>query len=102
MPRKKSQSGPTRTLIVRVSEQIDDDLRAAAAGLGVDVSNLVRLIFSEQLPTYLLRGVDARQRAEAARSKLAHAAAAGPATSGQTITEPKPAPGAPPTRDLDI
>src|SRR6266545_2942615 len=71
MPRKKSGTIWTKTLIVRLSEQQDGDLRVAAESLGMDVSNLVRLIFTEHLPSYMERAENAAQRAAAARAKVA-------------------------------
>jgi hypothetical protein len=77
MPRKKTGTIWTETLIVRLSEQQDDDLRKTAEALGMDVSNLVRLIFTEHLPAYMERAEGAAQRAEAARANVAKGA--GPA-----------------------
>jgi antitoxin component of RelBE/YafQ-DinJ toxin-antitoxin module len=73
MPRKKGASVGSHVLLVRVNERIDQDLHIAAEGLGIDISNLVRMVLIEQLPTYIERGIDARKRAEAAREKAAEA-----------------------------
>ena len=70
MPRKKGVTDETRPLIVRIAVRLDDDLRLAAQGLGVDVSNLVRMVLIEHVPTYIERGLDARRRAESARGKV--------------------------------
>jgi len=69
MPRKKGTVG-TKTLIVRLTEQLHADLRIGADGLGMDVSNLVRMILVEHVPTYIERGRDARRRAESARAEV--------------------------------
>lgn len=73
MPRKKGKdarsSGPQ--LVVRITEPLDLDLRCASDLLGVDMSNLVRMILTEHTPDYLKRGFDAKKRSEAARSLIA-------------------------------
>lgn len=73
MPRKKGETSWTKTLIVRISERQDEDLRIAAGGLGMDVSNFVRFLFTEHVPEYIARGEDAAERAAAARAKVAKA-----------------------------
>ncbi|MFO0798287.1 MAG: hypothetical protein U0804_12490 [Gemmataceae bacterium] len=103
MPRKKGGTVGTRTLIVRVHEQVDLDLRTAAEGLGVDVSNLVRMIFVERLPEYIERGLDARRRAEAARAKAERPGPATKPVTGKTDhTVSPPNSGGQATRNLDI
>lgn len=64
MPRKKNPNiGPkTMQLVVRVSDQLNVDLRTASEGLGVDVSNLVRMILTEHVSEYLERGSRAKKR----------------------------------------
>jgi hypothetical protein len=71
MPKKKNETAWTKTLIVRISQQQDEDLRIAAEVLGLDVSNLVRVLLTEHLPDYMARGKDAANRAAAARVKAA-------------------------------
>jgi hypothetical protein len=59
MPKKKpSQSDevPAVQLAVRVPKALFDALQAAAAGLNVDLSNLVRLALSEHVGEYVERG----------------------------------------------
>lgn len=70
MPRKMGPKVRTKTVVLRVPTQQHEDLQTAARGLGIDVANLVRMIFTETLPTYIERGVVARRRAEAARAKV--------------------------------
>ena len=90
MPRKKGTVG-TKTLIVRLSQRQDEDLRIAAEGLGLDVSNLVRLIFIEQVPAYIERGRDAKLRAESARAKVGKGARpTGKPAKGKPNTNAKP------------
>lgn len=87
MPKKKGKPVGSKTLIVRVNGQTDEDLRTAAEGLGLDVSNLVRLIFVEQLPVYIERGRDARIRAESARLSASESSAV---KKGRPRAKPKP------------
>jgi hypothetical protein len=90
MPRKKGVEPKSRTLIIRLSEQMDEDLRTTAAGLGIDVSNLVRMIFVEQLPTYIERGLDARRRAKSARAKVGEPEAATKPVPSESDAETRP------------
>jgi hypothetical protein len=83
MPRKKGGTAWTKTLIVRISERQDEDLRIAAGGLGMDVSNLVRLLFTEHVPEYIARGEDAAQRAASARERVAKPKPAKPTDSDE-------------------
>src|SRR5438270_636068 len=71
MPRKKSGTAWTKTLIVRISGRQDEDLRIAAEALGMDVSNFVRFLLVEHLPEYMARGESAARRARVARAKAA-------------------------------
>lgn len=90
MPRKKSAIPWTKTLIVRLSARQHEDLNIAAAGLGLDVSGLVRLIFIEQVPAYIERGRAAEQRSEAARAKAGEDVPPAKAVKGKPGTKAKP------------
>lgn len=71
MPRKKDDK-PARgspQLVVRLSAQLDKDLRAAAGGLDLDVSNMVRMLLTEHLGDYIRRGVRARKELREARAE---------------------------------
>lgn len=106
MPRKKNIAGETCPLIVRIPVQIDRDLRLAADLLGVNVSNLVRLVLIENIPTYIDRGLDARKRAEQARARAEQADRPGSRTTGQgkakSQSDDTPQPGEQGNRSLDI
>ena len=62
MPRKKTdppaRGSPQR--VVRLSDRLDRDVKAAA-GLDLDVSNLVRMVLTAHLGEYIDRGRRARQ-----------------------------------------
>lgn len=90
MPRKKGGTVGTKTLIVRLSQRQDEDLRIAAEGLGLDVSNLVRLIFIEQVPAYIERGREAKLRAEAARANVETGAGPAKRRKGKPGAKAKP------------
>ena len=68
MPKRKAANpaGTAPQLVVRVSRELDGDLRAAAA-LDIDVSNLVRMVLAEHLGGYIERGVLARKKLREAR-----------------------------------
>ena len=72
MARKaKAKLGMKRTtktpqLVVRVSGELDGHLRAAAQGLGLDLSGLVRMMLTEHVAAYIERGLAAKARANAA------------------------------------
>lgn len=72
MPRTKSGAvGPkAMQLVVRLNPQLDADVRAAAGGLGIDVSNLVRMVLTEHIAEYIGRGLSARKRTTVAREKV--------------------------------
>ena len=90
MPRTKGGTvGPkAMQLVVRLNPQLDADVRAAAGGLGIDVSNLVRMVLTEHIAEYIGRGLSARKRATVARENV------------PSPSEPDAA--APPVRFLDI
>jgi len=64
MPRKKGDKPKTRSpqLVVRIPDLLEKDLLSAADGLGVDLSNLVRMILTEHVGEYSERGRIARER----------------------------------------
>jgi hypothetical protein len=94
MPRKKTSTGWTKVLMIRISEQQDKDLRIAAEALGLDLSNLVRLIFTEHLPEYMARGEGAARRAADARAKAVKEASDADAKPTDSDGEP--------TRNLEV
>jgi len=65
---KASRTSPQ--LVVRLSDQQDEDLKAAAEGLDLDVSNLVRMILTEHLSEYIHRGLKAKKKLREARAEL--------------------------------
>jgi hypothetical protein len=68
MPRKKQPDVVASMQIVfRVGEPLYLALQAAAAGLGVDLSNLLRMILAENIGQYLARGRKAAAALEQAR-----------------------------------
>lgn len=73
MPRKKSSKAMHQSiqLVVRVPEVLERDLMLAAEGLGLDQSNLVRMILTEHVAEYIERGQGALVRTKAARKKKA-------------------------------
>ena len=72
MPRTKGGAvGPkAMQLVVRLNVQLDADVRAAAEGLGIDVSNLVRMVLTEHIAEYIGRGLSARKRVGVAGEKM--------------------------------
>jgi hypothetical protein len=80
MPKKK-QSGETAVQVVfRVPQSLHEAVQAAAQGLGLDLSNLLRMVLSEHVAEYIERGKRAAAALEQAR------AAAQPAPAGSTRT----------------
>jgi hypothetical protein len=53
-------------LVVRISEDLDQNLRKAADGLGLDLSGLVRMVLTEHVAEYVRRGIKSRQDVQAA------------------------------------
>ncbi len=90
MPKRKAAGsvGAAPQLVVRVSRELDGDLRAAAAALDIDVSNLVRMVLTEHLGEYIERGVLARKKLREARAKLAGPGAGVPAPAEATSNRP--------------
>jgi hypothetical protein len=68
----KRQNGrskkPSPQLVVRLPPDMNEDLREAARGLGMDVSDLVRMMLKLNLPSYLKQARDARDRMAELRS----------------------------------
>jgi hypothetical protein len=80
MPRKK-QSGETAVQVVfRVPQSLHDAVQAAAQGLGLDLSNLLRMMLAEHVAEYIERGKRAAAALEQARAE------AQPAPAGATQT----------------
>jgi hypothetical protein len=68
MPRKKQSAEVSAVQVVfRVPRDLHDALLTAASGLGLDLSNLLRLVLTERLPEYLERGRQAAAALEQAR-----------------------------------
>jgi hypothetical protein len=105
MPRKKSQpADPSTQIVFRLPVPLYEALRAAADSLGLDVSNLLRMMIAEKVPEYIDRGrraalalAEARRGAPAAaEADLSQggppaAAEAGQDQAGAAATPPQPA-----------
>jgi hypothetical protein len=59
VPKKKQRGGdeaPAVQVVFRLPQNLHDALQAAAAGLGLDLSNLLRMMIAEHVPEYVERG----------------------------------------------
>jgi hypothetical protein len=80
MPRKKQPSeAPAVQVVFRVPQVLHDALTTAAAGLSVDLSNLLRMMIAEHVAEYIERG----RRAAAALGQARAQAGLGPAAEEQ-------------------
>jgi hypothetical protein len=71
VPKKKQSSeGPPIQIVFRVGKTMHDALLTAAAGLGVDLSNLLRMMIAEKIPEYIERGRRAAAALEQATRKV--------------------------------
>ena len=70
MPRKKNKSGelPVVQIVFRITRDLHDALLTAAAGLGLDTSNLLRMMVAEHVAAYIERGKRAAVALEQARA----------------------------------
>jgi hypothetical protein len=77
MPKKKKQvpETPQVQIVFRVPQDLYQALQAAAAGLAVDLSNLLRMLVREHVAEYVARGQRAAAALEQARAEVAQAAA---------------------------
>ena len=77
MPKKKRLDEDQAVQVVfRVPRGFHDALQAAAAGLGLDLSNLLRMMVAEHVAEYVERGRRAAAALEEARLAASPAAAA--------------------------
>lgn len=58
-------------LVVRISEDLDRNLRKAADGLELDLSGVVRMILSEHVAEYIRRGIKSRKAVQKALAEAA-------------------------------
>jgi hypothetical protein len=102
VPKKKQQPDavPAAQVVFRLPQNLHDALQLAAAGLGLDLSNLLRMMIAEHVPEYIERG----RRAAAALAQTGAQATPAPAAevrgaagAGSTIKVPIR-----PKRSLDI
>jgi hypothetical protein len=70
MPKKK-QPGEAETLqiVFRVPKELHNALQTAGAGLGLDLSNLLRMLIAEHVAEYIERGRRAAAALEQARGQ---------------------------------
>ena len=75
MPRKKNKSGelPVVQIVFRITRDLHDALLTAAAGLGLDLSNLLRMMVAEHVAEYIDRGKRAAVALEQARAQVREA-----------------------------
>ena len=99
MPRKKQSGEPPAVQIVfRLTRDLHDALLAAAAGLGLDLSNLLRMMIAEHVGAYLERGKRAAVALEQARAEERGA----PETAERAPEGARRAPGERLRRSLDL
>src|SRR5262249_20289622 len=74
MPRKK-QSGELSVvqIVFRITRDLHDALLTASAGLGLDLSNLLRMMVAEHVAEYIDRGKRAAVALEQARAEVREA-----------------------------
>ncbi len=60
LPRKPKNPEPSKQVAFRLSKPLGDRLESAADVLGLDTSNLLRMMVIEKLPEYEERGRRAR------------------------------------------
>jgi len=89
MPRKKDAGKPAESqpqvvqIVFRISRDQHAALQAAAAGLGLDLSNLLRMMILEHVPEYVERG----KRAAALLEQARHSAQATTASRDIPLTD---------------
>jgi len=71
MPQKKGPTAiPARQVVFRIPADLHDALQTAATGLGIDLSNLLRMMIAEHVPEYIARGRKAASALEQARANV--------------------------------
>src|SRR5262249_53758208 len=71
MPRKKKSGElPVVQVVFRITRDLHDALLTAAAGLGLDTSNLLRMMVAEHVAAYIERGKRAAVALEQARAQV--------------------------------
>jgi hypothetical protein len=76
VPKKKQAAeGPIAQIVFRLPQDLHDALLTAAAGLGLDLSNLLRMMIAEHVAEYIERGRRAAAALEHARAHVQQAAA---------------------------
>jgi hypothetical protein len=76
MPKKQLDVVASVQVVVRLPGSLHNALQAAAVGLGLDMSNLLRLVLSEHIGEYVTRGRKAAAALEQAGLSAQPAAAA--------------------------
>jgi len=80
MPKKKGPTAiPAMQVVFRIPADLHDALQTAATGLGIDLSNLLRMMIAEHVPEYIARGRKAASALEQARAAVQQ---------GDSIAEP--------------
>lgn len=64
MGKKKNTDALLRQVNIRVAHEVYDRIDAAAAGLGLDVANFLRMLIIENLAPYERRAAHIRQQRE--------------------------------------
>src|SRR5262249_56982923 len=76
MPRKKKSGElPVVQIVFRITRDLHDALLTAAAGLGLDLSNLLRMMVAAHVSEYIDRGKRAAVALEQARAQVREAPA---------------------------
>jgi hypothetical protein len=96
MPKKKGEVVETVQVVFRVPADLHAALLAAAAGLGLDLSNLLRMVIAEHAAEYVERGrrataalgqaragADSRSGGVAGAGSRSHATAGGRRQAGE-------------------
>src|SRR3954470_18558403 len=78
VPKKKKQPDavPAAQVVFRLPQKLHDALQVAAAGLGLDLSNLLRMMIAEHVPEYIERGHRAATALEQTRARATRPPAA--------------------------
>jgi len=74
MPKKKASEVPAAQVVFRLPRDLHDALQTAATGLGLDLSNLLRMMIAEHVPEYIERGRRAAVALGQARAQAQEAA----------------------------
>src|SRR5262249_14222892 len=99
MPRKKKSGElPVVQIVFRITRDLHAALLTAAAGLGLDTSNLLRMMVAEHVAAYIERGKRAAVALEQARAAVQQA----PETAERAPEGARRAPGERLRRSLDL